>query len=192
MPFLSILQKSSIKKDFGPLIGLLVFMMFWNLASQRFTTGALSMTIVIAPSVILTSTSLILFGWVFFVRWGGILGTLYFICVVLYSILQFPAYMAIFLKSYMASQQDMELIYSLLAGMKIPLILGFMVFVLNSQLPNVKTDEERFVPSATSVSLPDSMNKAIYWIIGVMVTTALTVLTNPIWESLVSSVSNRP
>jgi hypothetical protein len=180
-----------VKKDFNWLIGLLVFMMFWNLVSQRFATGFLSMTITIAPSVILSSTSLIFFGWVFFVRWGGVLGILYLLCVALYSILQFPAYMAIFLKPYFVSLQDIEVVYSLLAGMKIPLISGFMVFLLNSLLPSVKIHEERFLP-ATPVSLPASMHKAIYWILGAIVTAAITVLTNPIWKFLVSVAKPNP
>lgn len=182
-----------IFRDFSWLIGLLIFMMFWNLVSQRFATGFLSMIITIAPSVILSSMSLIFFGWVFFVRWGGVLGILYFLCLVLYSILQFPAYMAIFLKPYFVSTQDIEIIYALLAGMKIPLILGFMVFLLNSSLPNVRILEQRLLPStAVHVSLTVPINKTIYWILGAIVTAAITALTDPIWKFLVSFIKHSP
>ncbi len=179
------------KKDFTWLIGLLVFLMFWNLVSQRFVTGFIGMTITIAPSVILSAISLMFFGWVFFVRWGGFIGSVYFLCVGLYAILQLPAYVAIFLKPFLGSNQDVGVIFSLLAGMKIPLISGFMVLLLNSSLLDVKISEERIMPSVP-VTLPDPMNKALYWIVGVLVTAALTAMTKPIWRSLVAAFKTTP
>lgn len=181
----------NLKKDFTWLIGLLVFLMLWNLVSQRFAVGFLGMTITIAPSVILSAISLMFFGWVFFVRWGGFIGSMYFLCVALYAMLQLPAYISTFLNPYVAANQDAGIIFSLLAGMKIPLIVGFMVFVLNSSLPDVKVSEERIMPS-TPVRLPAPMSKALYWFLGVLITAALTAMTNPIWKSIVGFFKTTP
>jgi hypothetical protein len=128
------------------------FLVIWYLAWQAPFTRTLFLDLLqVAPGIALSVVSTVVLGWVFFVRWGGLIGGIYLIIRVGYGLLQLPANLAVDVRTYFKDDAAASLSSSFawLAGGKVLMAIAFLVLLIRSDLPDIDITEQRTVPKET-------------------------------------------
>jgi len=100
-----------------------------------------------APGIVLACVSTVALGWVFFVRWGGFAGSLYFLARIGYSILELPANLRYNMGQYIRSEalESLDIAFVYLAAGKIVLVGAFLSLLCRST-PEAM-EEPQFAPN---------------------------------------------
>jgi hypothetical protein len=138
-----------------------------------------------APDIILSSVAFIAIGWVVFIRWGGVVGGIFLYVTFAYAVLQLPAGLSDSFKDYLQpdATSALKLTFSLLAGGKILLAIGFLSVIGYAALPGLDIDEPKTWPTNT-VTPPGWVYHTGLWLFGIL-TSILTALSDEAMKKVV-------
>jgi hypothetical protein len=126
-----------------------------------------------SPFVAIAMIESVALGWVFFVRWGGSAGAIFFCVAAGYGLLQLPAYLSV------AGMQGLDFAFSLLAGGKILIAFGFLSLLCSSSIPEIKIEIPKYWPTKP-VPPPRWMLQLVGWGVTAVVGFATSILTDPL------------
>jgi hypothetical protein len=100
-----------------------------------------------APGIALSIVATAALGWAFFVRWGGLVGGIYLLIRVAYSVLQLPANLRIYIGPYLKDGgASLDVSFTWLAGGKVLLAIAFLSLLCRSDLPDISIKEPKYAP----------------------------------------------
>jgi hypothetical protein len=159
-------------------------LVFWEL-EELLPNSMLVGSLRLAPDIILSSIVIVLIGWVFFVRWGGLFGWFFLLVTISYALLQFPGILMIGFEHFLTRDfpTDLNIAFSLLAGGKILFSFGFLSLVCESSDPDLEIDQVRTWPK-NSVTPPKWMFFIGGWIVSFVTAIAVGVISEKLKDTV--------
>jgi hypothetical protein len=138
------------------------FLIIWYLAWRTIAPGPLLFVLLQeAPGIVLAVVSTVALGWVFFVRWGGLVGGIYLLFRVGYGVLQLPANLRTYLGPYLKDGgASLEISFAWLAGGKVLLAAVFLSLLCRSGLPDIAISKPKYAPQE-AIHLAESVRKGL-------------------------------
>lgn len=141
------------------------FLIIWYLAWRTIASGTPETLLFVllrdAPGIVLAVVSTVALGWVFFVRWGGLVGGIYLLFRVGYGVLQLPANLRIDLRPYLIDGgASLDISFAWLAGGKVLLAIVFLSLLCRSDLPDIAISNPKYAPQE-AVHLAEPVRKGL-------------------------------
>jgi hypothetical protein len=138
------------------------FLIIWHLMWRTIAPPTLFFVLLRqAPGIVLAVVATVALGWVFFVRWGGLVGGIYLLIRVGYGVLQLPANLRAAVGPYFKDGgTSLDISFAWLAGGKVLLAIAFMSLLCRSDLSVIAISEPTYAPQG-EVNLPEPVRKSL-------------------------------
>jgi hypothetical protein len=166
------------------LVILLIILSFWQLVfwqlQQWLPNSMFVGSLRLAPDVIVSAVGIVLTGWVFFARWGGLFGWFFLLVTVAYAALQLPSILMLEFSKFLAPvPPDLNIVLSCLAGGKILLAFGLLSLICVSGEQDLDIDKPRMWPKRP-VAPPKWLYHLGGWIVSFVTAIAVSLFTDPL------------
>jgi hypothetical protein len=125
-----------------------------------------------APGIALSIVSTVALGWVFFVRWGGLVGGVFLLIRFGYGVLQLPATLRIYILPFLKDNGTLDISFEWLAGGKVLLGIAFLSLLCRSDLPGIAIATEQLAPEG-EVHLGSRLRKALLFDLAIALVMAI-------------------